>query len=417
MEKQILTVVSFSQYKVKVLVAQFFNTKFNVLKVEHVTCDGFDGEHILNEQVIVNSLKKALEHIATNLGATITNVIMIVPSIGMDRYHEKITVFPQFSNTISNKDIMLALKKAMNTQVRIDKEIIFVNVNAFIANDTKYKKMPSNLEVNSIVLDLDQFVTDKQLTHSLAACIEKAGVGILDIVLDSWALGKETAALDASMKSSMIIVDIDRYKTLLSLYYHGRLVSSSWIDQGYGTWVNAIVQAHQLQFDVAHRLLVQNVDLDNPKYGTYPVFLWQIKEQTYTTNQAIIMECVESHINKFIDEVFEVCKPIFAKSTGEFILTGEGSLLEGLSERVKKVTTIPTKIYVPETMGARDPSLSQCLGALYAYKDHLIYNHQNVSCVNEIEFDTMIKSVKFNDTQQDGTISKKVKGFFETKKD
>jgi cell division protein FtsA len=416
MEKQILAVVSFSQYKVKVLVAQFFNTKFNVLKVEHVTCDGFDGEHIINEQLIVSSLKKAFEHIATNLGATITNVIMIVPSIGMDRYHEKVTVFPQFSSTITNKDIMLALKKAMNSQVRQDKEIIFVNVNTFIANDTKYKKMPSNLEANSIILDMDQFVADKQLTYSLAACIEKAGVGILDIVLDSWALGKETAAIDASMKSSVIIVDIDRYKTLLSLYYHGRLISSSWIDQGYGTWVNAIVEAHQLQFDVAHRLLVQNVDLDKSKYATHPVFLWQVKEQTYTTNQANIMECVESHIDKFIEEVHEVCEPIFAKSFGEFILTGEGCLLEGLSERVKKVTSIPTKIYVPETMGARDPSLSQCLGALYAYKDHLIYRHHTASCVNEVEFDTMIKSVKFNDTQ-DGTLSKKVKGFFETKKD
>jgi cell division protein FtsA len=416
MEKQILAVVSFSQYKVKVLVAQFFNTKFNVLKVEQVTCDGFDGEHILDEKAIVVSLRKAFDHIATNLGASITNVIMCVPSIGMDRYHEKVKVVPQFSSSISNKDIILALRKAMNSQVRSDKEIIFVNINSFIANDTTYKKLPSQVELNSVILDMDQFVADKELTHTLAKCIERAGVGILDVVLDSFALGKETAAIDASLKSSVIIVEIGVAKTLLSLYYHGRLISSQWLDTGYGAWVQNIINEHQLQFDIAYRLLVQNVDLKQNHYGTHPVFLWQVKEQTYTTNQAKIMECVEASIDHFITEVNEVCQPIFAKSSGEFLLTGEGCLLEGLSDRFKRMTLVNTKVYVPETMGSRDPGLTQLLGALYAYKDHLMYTNHTASCVNEVEFDTMLKSVKLSDNL-DGTLSKKVKGFFDSKKD
>jgi cell division protein FtsA len=416
MEKQILAVVSFSQFKVKVLVAQFFNTKFNVLKVEQVSCDGFDAEHILNEKEIVTSLKKAFDHISVNLGASITNVIMCVPSVGMDRYHEKVKVVPQFAATITNKDIILALRKAMNSQVRNDKEIIFVNINSFIANNTTYKKLPSQAELSSVILDMDQFVADKELTYTLAKCIEKAGVGILDIVLDAFALGKETAAIDASLKSSVIIVEIGVTKTLLSLYYHGRLISAQWLDKGYGAWVQTIINEHQLQFDVAHRLLVQNVDLKQNHYGTHPVFLWQVKEQTYTTNQAKIMECVESSIDQFINEVNEICQPIFAKSAGEYLLTGEGCLLEGLSERFRKITSVNTKVYVPETMGARDPGLTQVLGALYAYKDHLMYTNHTASCVNEVEFDTMLKSVKLSENQ-DGTLSKKVKGFFDSKKD
>jgi len=416
MEKQILAVVSFSQFKVKVLVAQFFNTKFNVLKVEQVACDGFDGEHILDEKAIVTSLKKAFDHIATNLGASLTSVIMCVPSIGMDRYHEKMKIYPQFSEFISNRDIILALKKAMNSPVREDKEIIFVNINQFIANQSSYKKLPNNLDLTSIVCDLDYYVADKETTYRLAQCIERAGVKILDIVMDAWALGKESAAIDASLKSSIIIVEINLNRTLLSLYYHGRLISAQWVDEGYGSWVQAIVNEHQLQFDVAHRLLLQNVDLKQSTYNTHPIFLWQVKEQTFTTNQAEIMHCVESHIDRTIESIYTICEPIFAKSFGEFVLTGEGCLIEGLSERFKKITTIPTKVYVPETMGARDPGLTQVLGALYAHKDHLLYSNTNATCVNEVEFDTMLKSVKLGESS-DGTLSKKVKGFFDSKKD
>ena len=416
MEKQILAVVSFSQYKLKVLVAQFFNTKFNVLKVEQVACDGFDGEHIIDEKAIVRSLQKAFNHIASNVGASITNVIMCVPSIGMDRYHEKLRVVPQFASSITTKDIALSIKKAMNSQIRADKEIIFVNINAFIAQGTSYKKLPNNVDLSTVTLDVDHYVADKELTYGLAKCIELAGVGILDIVLDSYALGKETAAIDASLKSSVIVVDIDLKRTLLSLYYHGRLISSQWIETGYGVWVQSIVDKYQLNFDVALRLMNQNVDLKTTHYSNNPVFLWQSKEQTYTTSQLSIMECVESNIDHFIQEVYEICQPIFTKSAGEFVLTGEGCLIEGLSDRFKKITSVATKVYVPETIGARDPGLTQVLGALYAHKDHLIYTNRTASCVNEVEFDTMLKSVKLSDSQ-DVTLSKKVKGFFDSKKD
>lgn len=416
MEKQILAVVSFSQYKLKVLVAQFFNTKFNVLKVEQVFTEGFDGSHVVDEKALVAALRKSLAHIASNLGVSVTQVILCIPSVEMDRYREKVKVVPQFASTITSKDITLAIKKAMMSQVRPDKEVIFVNINGFITHNSVYKKLPSNSELTSVVLDLDYYVASKTLTYDLAKCIEKAGVGLLDVVLDAYALGKETAAIDASLKSSVIVVEIEMKRTLLSLYYHGRLLSSQWINTGYGEWVTAIVDRFQLSFDVAYRLMNQNVDLKASHISSNPVFLWQYKEQTYTTNQQAIMECVETKIEKFIQEVYENCQPIFMKSTGEFILTGEGCLLEGLHDRFTKVTSVPTKIYVPETIGARDPGLTQVLGALYAHKDHLLYTNRTSSCVNEVEFDTMLKSVKLGESS-DGTLSKKVKGFFDSKKD
>ena len=222
MEKQILAVVSFSQYKLKVLVAQFFNTKFNVLKVEQVFTEGFDGSHVVDEKALVAALRKSLAHIASNLGVSVTQVILCIPSVEMDRYREKVKVVPQFASTITSKDITLAIKKAMMSQVRPDKEVIFVNINGFITHNSVYKKLPSNSELTSVVLDLDYYVASKTLTYDLAKCIEKAGVGLLDVVLDAYALGKETAAIDASLKSSVIVVEIEMKRTLLSLYYHGR---------------------------------------------------------------------------------------------------------------------------------------------------------------------------------------------------
>ena len=50
-DKQIFTAIEVADYEVRLIVGEFFNTRFNIIKVERVACDGFDGEKVTGTEV------------------------------------------------------------------------------------------------------------------------------------------------------------------------------------------------------------------------------------------------------------------------------------------------------------------------------------------------------------------------------
>ena len=91
-DKQIFTAIEVADYEVRLIVGEFFNTRFNIIKVERVACDGFDGEKVVNADAITKAIQTAVENAKKMIGASIKSAILAVPSYGMKRYSFKSTV-------------------------------------------------------------------------------------------------------------------------------------------------------------------------------------------------------------------------------------------------------------------------------------------------------------------------------------
>ena len=58
-DKQIFAAVEVSDHEVRLIVGEFFNTRFNIIKVERVACSGFDGVKITDPAAVTSAVKQA----------------------------------------------------------------------------------------------------------------------------------------------------------------------------------------------------------------------------------------------------------------------------------------------------------------------------------------------------------------------
>ncbi len=418
MEKQILAVCEIADHKVRLIVAEFFHTSLNILKVEQVPTTGFDGRFVLDEQAIIQSVQSALLNASKNLQASIERVLLVIPSLGMQKYSQKLNVeIMDAVAGINQSDIQKAYTMLMNSEVKVDKEVIFVQIARYIVNGVPFRKAPIYEKVDRIQVEADIYVADKALTYQLAACVEKAGCEITDVVLDSWALAKETAIIEQSNKDVMIAIRLDKTSTQLNLFYQGKLISSEWLEMGYGQWVTSLSQFFNLPEDVATRLLYYNCELNKEEFSQHPVYLWAVNDQSKTCTQTEIMDVVLPHIQQWKEQLVRMCEPIIEKRTTQLLITGEGALIEGFDIFIEEAFQKQTKLYVPETIGARDPGLTVALGAFYAYQDMEVWRKQQIQAINVLEFEEMIGARKSKEPTVELAIKKRLKNFLQTKKD
>jgi cell division protein FtsA len=418
MEKQILAVCEIADHKVRLIVAEFFHTSLNILKVEQVATSGFDGRFIVDENAVVESIQRAILNASKNIQASIERVILVVPSLGMQKYTQKLNVpIGDSTRGITIDDVKKAYKMLVSSEVKVDKEVIFVNIARYLVNGVPFRKAPTHERVSMMQVEADIYVADKALTYQLAGCVEKAGCEIMDLVLDSWAIAKETAILETTSKEVTIVVRLDRTSTQLNLFYQGKLISVEWLETGFEQWVNALRNYFQLPYEVASRLLYYNVQLSNTEYSTHPVYLWAINEESKTCSQEQIMEIVLPLIEQWKNQLIRMCEPIIEKRPTKLIITGEGSLLEGLDEYFEESFEKETRIYVPEIIGARDPALTVACGAFYAYQDLESWRKPPAQAINVIEFEDMVGTKKAKEPTIELAIGKKIKNFLQTKKD
>ena len=418
MDKQILAVCEIADYKVRFVVAEFFHTSLNILKVEQVETPGFDGRFVLDEEAIIKTIQQAILNASKNLQVSIERVLLVIPSLNMQKYTQLSDIYiNDEESVILDEQLKHAYQELLNSTISPDKEVVFVNVARYLVNGVPFRKIPSNEIIRSLKMESDIYVADKTLAHQLANCVEKAGCEILDVVLDSWALAKESAIIEQSFKNVMIAIKLDRHATQLNLYNHGKIISSEWLESGYQQWVDAISERLKLPNEVSKRLLFYNCQLDSENYSSDPIYLWAIKDENKTCNQQEIMDIVLPLIEGWRLQLHKMCELIITTRSTKIVISGEGALLEGIADYVEAQLKVETKVYVPETLGARDPSLVVALGSFYAYQDLDDWQKKKQQSLNSNEFQNMIIVKKNKEPTMELAAVKKIKSFLQTKKD
>ena len=69
----------------------------------------------------------------------------------------------------------------------------------------------------------------------------------------------------------------------------------------------------------------------------------------------------------------------------------------------------PWKVYIPQTIGARDSSLTVCMGLFYSWKEMQEIRRDHRISVNPHEVENALKIVKPKNDQEEGGFTKKLK--------
>ena len=111
--KQIFAAVEVSDHEVRLIVGEFFNTRFNIIKVERIPCAGMSYSVVSDPEAVVNAVKVAASDASKMIGAEIRKVILAMPVYKAKRYSiTSVVDIDGLERKVTRQDILKALKKA-----------------------------------------------------------------------------------------------------------------------------------------------------------------------------------------------------------------------------------------------------------------------------------------------------------------
>lgn len=411
-DKEIFAAIEVADHEVRMVVGEFFNTRFNILKVERIPTSSLSYDTISNPDEITNAVKQAADETAKLLGAQVQKVILCLPSWRMKRKSVKATVPVEgIDGVITIKDIHNAIKNAQ--AVSIDKDLALIQTVCikYTIDGIASRRIPINEKASELTVDIDLLCADRQLSFALVNCIEKAGLQVMDIFLDVYAAAKEAALFEQAVDQNIIVLKMEREATTVGRLAKGKLMECGIVPMGVGTIASAIVDTYGLDRNQAAELVKYSARLNEKVNSNNPVYIWSEEGNAKKITEKELCECIQPAVDAWLNDMENLLGGILQAGPTTVKITGEGGEMQGLNELLHKRLNCEVDNYIPETLGGRNAGMTACLGLFYAYKDKLpITGYTD----NSLDMEAFLKAVSYREKKesQEDTLTKKLKGMF-----
>ena len=414
-DKQIFASVEVCDHEVRMVVGEFFSPRLNILKVEMIPCSGLSYNTINNADEIISAIETACKQTEQMLGAKLENVILSIPSYQMQRKSVRVTVpVKGYDGVVSVQDIRNAMKLA-ERQVSIGKELALVQTVCvkYTIDGIASRRIPIGERAKELVVDIDLLCADRQLAYSLVGCIEKAGLQVMDIYLDTYAAAKEAALFEQSVDRNVVLLKMEREATTVARLSKGKLMESTIVPLGVGSIAARVVDEYGLKREEACELVKYSARLNEKVNSTNPVYIWSVNGNAKKITEAELCKCISPLVSKWVEDMQKILSGILQAGPSTVIITGEGGEMQGLNELLQSSLNCEVRNYIPETLGARNAGMTTCLGLFYAYKDKLpITGYTD----NSLDMKAFMDSVSYRERKpnSEDTLTGKLKGMFST---
>lgn len=407
--KQIFAAMELADHEVRLVIGEFHETRFNILRVERVRTSGIVNKRIVEEQNVVNAIIKAVQNASKVLGFRIERVLLAIPCVDVTRFNKRVNVFVEDgSKRVRLSHIQSGINEAVSYKPDDDLELVNIGCIKYITNGITSRKMPLNEVCDVLTLSIDLLYANKQIVYSYARCVEKAGLEIIDICLDAYAIAEEAAIFEQTVDKYVVLIDLERQNTTLSLFTHGKLVNCEVLDGGYGDWIAPLKDRYRLPLDVGFRLIQNTCALEEKAVGDSIVYIWSEAGESRQITERDVYQCVIGPIHEWLDRINEACQPIVESGNVRYLLTGEGMEIQEV-EKIAGDLNAPIQVYVPQTIGARDCSLVTCLGLFYAWRSQQALRKDERTSCDQRDVEKVVESVNRRSNDDESGFTKKLK--------
>ncbi|MBP5279230.1 MAG: hypothetical protein J6Z03_01995, partial [Erysipelotrichaceae bacterium] len=122
--KQIYVAMELCENEIKLLVGEYFNTRFNIIRSDKYFTNTISDFGINNKEQLSQDIRKAIAETSEKIATDIEKVILVLPAYNFKRDPLKSKVVIE-SGVISKKDIARAVSNSLRTKV--DSTVLVAN--------------------------------------------------------------------------------------------------------------------------------------------------------------------------------------------------------------------------------------------------------------------------------------------------
>ena len=405
--KQIYAAMELCESEIKILVGEYYNTRFNIIRADKYPTNTISDFKISNKEDLIKDIKAAVAKTSEKIGADLEEVLLVLPAYNFKRFPLRSKVVIE-EGVVRKEDIARAVSNSLRSQV--DKDVMVVNpmIVKYTVNGLSTRRLPEKESTNEVICDIDLLCADINVCYDYVSAVESSGVKVLDIVLNTYGIAKEASLFEESLSRSIIVLDVNRSCTYLSLLSKGKLVSTEIVFDGLNSLINRIYRTYSIPYNDIAKLVKYSVNFDS-EYPDDIVYAWSQGGTTRTITTKDLNETIEKPLDSLCEKLITMCKPII-DSGATIVVTGEGQQMAMFEKVLQEKAGCSVKSYYPDTIGVRDPSFAALYGAFFVYRDKVLMNDLDVCCVDLMKYDSLIDHKELDSEGE--TITTKIKNLF-----
>lgn len=357
---------------VKVIIGEMTGDTLNIIGVGNVKSEGLRKGSIVDIDETVHSIRKAIEQAERMIGMEIKRVYLGIPAnqVILTNCHGVVAVSSQ-NREISNEDVTRVIQAAQVISIPPEREIIGVEAKQFIVDGLDEINDPRGMIGVRLEMEGTIITTTKTILHNTLRCVERAGLEIVDIVLQPLAAGSFALSKDEK-ELGVALLDLGGGSTTIAFYQQGHLKATGMLPIGGDHITKDLSVGLRTSTEDAEKIKVKHGhafydDASNEEIFSVPIIG---SDQHQQFNQLEISDIIEARMEEIFELVVQEMKRLGIRDLpGGFVITGGVANMQGVLELAEEILQNRVRIAAPDYIGVREPQYTTAVGMIkYAYK-------------------------------------------------
>ena len=419
---------------VKVVVAEYIEGQMNIIGVGNAKSDGLNRGIVVDIDQTVQAIQRAVRQAEEKAGIQIKSVNVGLPAnlLEVESCQGMIAVSSE-SKEITDEDVRNVASAALVRSTPPERQIVAILPQDFTVDGFEGIKDPRGMLGVRMEMFGVVYTGPKTIIHNIRKCVEKAGLGINELVITPLAL-TETILTDGEKDFGTIVIDMGGGQTTTSVI-HDKQLKFTHVNQEGGEFITKDISiVLNTSFNNAEALKINYGDAYPERTSANEEFPVDVigKSEPVRVDERYLSEIIEARVEQILRKSKEVLDEIDAfELPGGVVLTGGAASMPGIVDLAQEIFEANVKLYVPNHMGLRNPVFSNVISiveysaqlndiyhiAKYAIPGEKSKPAQSVAVQQEVRYDTYAEQPQeeyeeFNERESGEKVTGKIKDFF-----
>jgi len=336
---------------------------------------------VANLEAAVESIKKAIDEAELTAGVEIDSVHLGLSSAHVKAFNSRGVVAVAGKNhEIIREDVRRAIDAAKAVALPSGREILHVLPQDFVVDELDGIGAPVGMTGSRLEVNVHVVTGSAYSTHNIVACVNRAGLAVLDTVLEPLAAG-EAVLTDDEKQLGVALVDIGGGTTDFAIFERGSVWHTGVVAVGGDHFTNDIAVGLRTPIPDAERIKRRcGCALSAMVYEDETMNVPSVGGRTSRVMpRRILSEILQPRAEEIFHLLWDEIKQAgFETSLNSgIVLTGGGAMLDGMVEIAEQIFDLPVRRGVPAGVGGladhvHGPAFATAVGlVLYAHRNHV----------------------------------------------
>ncbi|MCF8055412.1 MAG: cell division protein FtsA [Desulfocapsa sp.] len=341
--------------KICCVVGEVFEDAVDIIGVGTAPSVGLKKGVVVNIESTVQSIRKAVRQAEESAGCDLSSVYVGIAGNHIKGFNSP-GIIAINGREIKENDVEDVIVAARTVKISENQQIIHVLPQEYMVDDHTEIQNPLGMTGVRLVTNVHIVTADMAAVHNLYTCCNKAGLEVLDMVLESIASAHATLRPD-EMELGVALLDIGGGTTDLAVFCDGTIRHTCEIGLGGHNLTNDLSVGLRTPLQDAERLkedygcaisslIKPNLVVDVPTVGD---------REPRKVTQKVLVDILQARMVEILEMVNQdlINCGLKNKINGGVVITGGTALLANLVDLAEQIFDLPVRIGYPTQIGGK----------------------------------------------------------------